>query len=316
MPQKGLSRSEAAPLMRGVINIQFTPFRSATEIDEEALRDNTRFMIEGGIVTGKGVQVIGGSNGEGFSLSDEEYKRLIEIVVDEAAGRVPIVVGCVRPGTQPVIRIAKYAEEAGADAIMVLSPFYYPDPSDDVVVEHFKSIAEATEIGIMIYNNSMVTGKDLSIECLQRLADNEHIIALKETTRNALKLREVAYKLSDRFTLNANSYRTLMPVDYAGGVVGHNNYIANYDPKSALEIDESGRGGNLEECQKMWERNLNLVKYVFTGDMYRMTAFGKEMCRIVGRPMGEYERPPMMKPTEEQSRKLKELMKEAGVNGV
>ena len=81
MSKHGLTPQEVKPMLAGVVNIQFTPFRSATEIDEEALRDNTRFMIEGGIVNGRGVQVIGGSNGEGFSLSDEEYKQLIQSIL-------------------------------------------------------------------------------------------------------------------------------------------------------------------------------------------------------------------------------------------
>jgi hypothetical protein len=74
MAKRGLTPQEVKPLLAGVVNIQYTPFKSATEIDEKALRDNTRFMIENGIVTGRGVQVIGGSNGEGFSLSMEEYR--------------------------------------------------------------------------------------------------------------------------------------------------------------------------------------------------------------------------------------------------
>jgi 4-hydroxy-tetrahydrodipicolinate synthase len=314
MAGKGLSRNEAKPLMRGVVNIQFTPFKSATEIDEEALRDNTRFMIEEGIVKGKGVQVIGGSNGEGFNLSDEEYGQLIEIVVDEAKGRVPIVVGCVRPGTIQVIKIAKMAEEAGADGIMVLAPFYYSNAPDDLVYQHFKAIADATEIGIMIYNNHAVTGKDMSIDCLMRLAEIDHIVALKEITPNIFKLREVAHRLGDRFTLNANTYRTLAPLDYQFGVVGHNNFIANYDPKAALEVDANDASGDFEKCQAWWVRNLPLVKYVFRGDMYRMTAFGKEMARIMGRPMGDFERIPLQRPTEAERKKLRELMIEVGMS--
>ena len=75
---------EIKPLLCGVITIQFTPFKSATEIDEDALRDNTRFMIENRIVEGRGVLIIGGSNGEGFSLSTEEYRQLIDVVAEEA----------------------------------------------------------------------------------------------------------------------------------------------------------------------------------------------------------------------------------------
>ncbi len=313
MSRNGLTPQEVKPLLVGLINIQFTPFKSATEIDEEALRHNTRFMIEGGIVTGRGVQVIGGSNGEGFSLSKEEYKRLIDVVVDEAAGRVPICVGCVRPATEPVIELAKYAEEAGADCVMVLAPHYYPNPSDDVVYKHFKAIADATNIGIMIYDNPGVTGKDLSVEALTRLAEIENIVALKEVTRNMFKLREVAYRLGDRFTLNANTYRWMMPLDYQLGVVGHNNFFGNIDPAFALRMEDVDMSGDFERSQELWTRSLDLYKFVFAGDMYQATAFGKEMARIAGQPMGSYERLPLQRPSEEERLKLRQLMEKAGM---
>ena len=313
MSRNRLTPQEVKPLLVGLINIQFTPFKSATEIDEEALRYNTRFMIEGGIVTGRGVQVIGGSNGEGFSLSGDEYKRLIDIVVDEAAGRVPICVGCLRPATEPVIELAKYAEEAGADALMILPPHYYPNPSDEVVYKHFKAIADATNIGIMIYNNPGVTGKDLSVEALTRLAEIENIVALKEITRNMFKLREVAYRLGDRFILNANTYRWMMPLDYQLGLVGHNNFFGNIDPAFALRMEDVDMSGDFERSQELWTRSLDLYKFVFAGDMYRATAFGKEMARIAGQPMGSYERLPLQRPSEEERLKLRQLMEKAGM---
>ena len=208
---KGLSPQEVKPLLAGVLNIQFTPFKSATEIDEVALRKHTEFMIEGGIVKGMGVQVIGGSNGEGFSLSEHEYRVLIDTVVSAAAGKVPIIVGCTRPATQPVIELAKYCKQAGADGIMVLAPHYYPGPSHDVVYKHFKAIADAVDIGIMVYNNPGVTGLDMPIELLDRLAEIENIVALKEITPNMFKLRRAAQRYKDRFTINANTYRWMMP---------------------------------------------------------------------------------------------------------
>ncbi len=313
MARVGRSRREVKSFLTGVVNIQFTPFESDTELDERALRDNTRFMIEGGLVNGKAVQTIGGSNGEGFSLSDAEYEKLIRIVVDEAAGAVPIVVGCLREGASQVINLARCAEKAGADAIMVLAPYYYPNPSDEVVYQHFKAIADATEIGIMIYNNPTVTGKDMSLECIERLASIDHIVALKETTPNVGKLRQVAAAYGERFALNANTYRSLMPFDYQMGIKGHNHFTANFDPKAALEIDAVDRSGDFQNCQDLWSRYLDLYNYVFTGDMYRATAFGKEMARIAGRPMGSHERLPLQRPGAEQRSRLRELMIKTGL---
>ena len=314
MSEKGMTPKEVKPLLSGVVNIQFTPFKSATEIDVDALRNNTRFMIEKGIVKERGIQVIGGSNGEAFSLSDEEYRCLIDIVVEEAAGEVPICVGCVRPATEPVIALAQYAEDAGADAIMMLAPHYYPNPSDDAVFQHFKKVADATNIGIMIYNNAMVTGKDMSMELLMRLAEIDNIVALKETTRDMYKLREVAYRLADRFTLNANTYRYLMPFDYQLGVVGFNTYLGNIDPAFALSIHDAALSGDFDRNQEIWKKTLDLYKFLIAEGMDKATALGKEMARIAGRPMGKYERFPLQRPTEEERQTLRELMKKAGLS--
>jgi 4-hydroxy-tetrahydrodipicolinate synthase len=313
MSKKGLTPEEVKPLLVGVANIQLTPFKSATEIDEEALRDNTRFMIEGGIVNGRGFQAIGGSNGEGFSMSMEEYKQLIDIVVDEAAGRVPICVGCIRPATMPVIRIAQYAEEVGADAVMVLAPHYYPYCSADAVHGHFKALADATNIGIMIYNNVTVTGQDLSVDLLRRLGAIDNIVAIKECTPNMSKLREVAYELKDRFAVIPNAARWLMPFDYQLGAVGYITIYGNVDPAYALRMHDVCLSGDFERAQDMWAKARGLANFIYTQGFDRTTAFAKEMARIAGRPMGSFERLPLMRPPEDERRKLHELMIEAGM---
>jgi len=304
---------EIKPLLVGINNIQFTPFKSAEEIDEEALRDNTRFMIEKGIVTGRGIQVIGGSNGEGFSLAMDEYKRLIDIVVDEAAGRVPICVGCVRPVTEPVIRIAEYAEEAGADCIMVLAPHYYPNCRPDVVYAHFQAIANATHMGIMVYNNPTVTGQDLSIDLLCRLGEIENIVAIKECTSNMAKLREVIYRLKDRFAIIPNATRYLMPFDYQLGAVGFITIYGNIDPAYALEMHDVSVRGDLQRAHEMWANALELSNFLYLGGYDRLTALGKEMARLAGRPMGSYERLPIRRPSEEDRQTLRRLMNKAGM---
>jgi len=309
---KGLSPKEVKPLLAGVLNIQFTPFKSATEIDEVALREHTEFMIKGGIVKGKGVQVIGGSNGEGFSLSEHEYATLIDTVVSVSAGRVPIVVGCTRPATQPVIELAKYAKQAGADCVMVLAPHYYPGPSHDLVYQHFKAIADAVDIGIMIYNNPGVTGLDMPIELLDRLAGIDSIVALKETTSNMFKLRRAAQRYKDRFTLNANTYRWMMPLDYQIGVKGFNTYFGNINPRLAIKMHETGLTGDFEKNNDLWLRMMDLYAYAFAGDMYRATAYGKEMVRLAGLSMGDYTRLPLRNVTEEERKTLRKLMEQAG----
>lgn len=314
MSKKGLSPQEVKPLMVGVVNIMYSPFKSGTEIDEEAVRSNIRFMIEGGIVKGRGVQVLGGSIGEGFSLSDDEYKRLIEVAVDEAAGRVPICVGCIRPATEPVIRIAKLAEEGGADCVMVLAPHYGSRSCHpDLIYAHYKRLADATNIGIMIYDNPGVNGIDMPIDLLLRLAEIDNIIALKLTTHSIFKVREVAFRLADRFTLNTVTYRYMMPFDYQIGVRGFNTMFGNIDPAYPLAMHDAALDSDFERCNEIWIKALPLYNYVYAGVPYQQQAWGKEMARIAGRPMGSYERLPVQRPNEEVRAKLREVMVQAGM---
>ena len=314
MSKNRISPQELKPLLTGVFNIQFTPIKSATEIDKEALRDHTNYIIEGGLVNGKGVTVIGGSNGEGFSLSDQEYRDLIDVVVDTAAGRVPVIVGCVRPGTRPVIELAKYAEKAGASGLMILAPHYYPNPSHDLVYEHFKSLAEETNIGIIVYNNPLVTGIDIPIKLVERLADIKNIVGLKETTSNMYRLRKVITRYKERFNINTNTYRWMMPLDYQLGAQGFNTYFGNADPGFAVRMHEIGASGDFDACHKLWSDMVELYDFCFShGDMYKASALGKEMVRIVGLSMGDYERLPLVRPSEAERDILRDLMKKGGM---
>lgn len=153
MPEAERGAGELIRNLRGVIHVQLTPFSEDGGLDEAALRENTRWVIEHGLVKGRGVLLVGGSLGEGFSLSDAEYRRLIDIATEEAAGKVPVCVGCIRPATRPVIELARYCEQAGADCIMVLAPHYFPNEPEEVIYAHFRAVAEATPLPIVVYNN-------------------------------------------------------------------------------------------------------------------------------------------------------------------
>lgn len=308
---------ELKPLLRGVVNVQVTPFKSKSDIDEDALRDNTRFMIENGIVEGLGVLAIGGSIGEGFSLSDREYKQLVDVVLGEAGGRVPVCVGCIRPTTQPVIELAKYAESAGADCIMVLAPHYYPNEPEDVVYAHFKAISEVTDLPIMIYNNPVVTGQDLSLSLLRRLAEIDQIIALKEGSPLISKLREEALILGNRLAILPCATPRTMPFDYQLGAVGFITWYANFSPAHALKIHDICRHHDLERAEETYARLRPLESYIESavraGGVSREIALVKEMCRIAGLPMGQTERLPVVRPGEDEHRRLRGLMCEVGL---
>jgi len=133
--------------IRGVNVVMVTSFRQDGSLDEEAIRKHTRFLIDQGIVEGSGVLIPGGSVGECFSMNLEERKKLAQIVVEEAAGKVPVFPGCNHSGTKLVIDLAQHAQNISADGVMVIPPYYWP-PSSKVIIQHYKEVAEAIDIAV------------------------------------------------------------------------------------------------------------------------------------------------------------------------
>jgi 4-hydroxy-tetrahydrodipicolinate synthase len=308
------SPQELKSLLVGVVNLQFTPFTPKGNIDESALRENTNFMIENGIVTGRGVQMIGGQVGEGAYLSDREFRQLIDIVVKEAAGRVPIGVATLRQSTRSIIDLAKYADEAGADFVLVMPPFYQGNIAcpPDIVVEHYRAIADAIDIGIMIHHDPKIVGQTLSTELVARLMEIEKIIAWKEDRMDFGGLRELCYRFRDRLMINANTYKIMIPLDYQAGIAGHNSFLPNVDPAFALRMHAIALSGDFQRAQELFVKTIDLYSYATGRGSTSIIEFGKEMARIAGRPMGS-ERLPHKRPAPSAQAKLREFMLQAGM---
>ncbi len=312
------SLQDLKPLLVGVINMHFTPFDEQGELDLAALRGHTHFMIENGIVNGRGVQVVGAQAGQGYFLSDREYRQLIEVVVRESAGRVPVGVGCIRPSTKAVLELARDAQALGADFVLVMPPYYLPlrACSRDKVLEHYHALAAAVDIGIMLHNAPNSTGQNLSSGLLNELAAIPQIIAYKEDRQDFGGLREVIYRFKDRFMINANSYKALIPLDYQSGLTGYNSFLANVDPAYALRQHDLALSGDFAACHAFWARALDLYDYMLTQPGYTFDELGKEMARLAGRPMGACERLPLRRPGEPERARLRGLMEAVGLGVV
>lgn len=173
---------------KGIYTALVTPFTDADEFDEIAFRGLIDFQIASGAA---GLLVIGGS-GEFVSLTPPERRRAIDVAIDQAARRIPIIVGALAPGTKEFQETVRYAAKAGADAVLVL-PSYYIKASADGIYEHFARVADSAAIPIVAYNNAGRTGVTLDVRILERLARIPSIVALKECERD---LAVVAAKIS------------------------------------------------------------------------------------------------------------------------
>ena len=176
--------------IKGSIVAIVTPFRNG-EIDEETFRE----LVEWHVESNTHCIVPVGTTGESATLSHDEHKRVIEICIDQVKGRVPVIAGAGSNNTKESLDLAQFAKEAGADAILMVTP-YYNKPTQEGLYLHYKTVAEEVEVPIIVYNVPGRTSVNLLPSTVARLSRLEHIIGIKEASGNLKQVSEVI-KLSD-----------------------------------------------------------------------------------------------------------------------
>jgi len=168
---------------KGILPVQFCPYtKDRNSVDLEALKKNTLFLVDFAKKGNKDVVIMtNGSTTEFYANSIEEQKSIIKTVVDAVDGAVPVIAGVSQAGTQETIKMARYAEKVGADCAMVVTPYYHT-PFREGLYQHYKAVAEAIGIGIMIYNNVAVSAANIDAELTARLSKIDNIVALKDNT--------------------------------------------------------------------------------------------------------------------------------------
>ena len=171
---------------RGVYTVMITPVDADGRANLAALADFTNWQIEQGI---HGLIPLG-STGEFLSLSEEDWDAVARTVIDTAAGRVPVLIGTGAEDTREAVRLSKKAEAFGADGVMIIPPFY-STPTDDELVQHYKTVAEAISIPIMVYNNPATSNVDMKPELLARIAEIKGCDYVKESTLEVFRIRDI-----------------------------------------------------------------------------------------------------------------------------
>src|SRR5437588_1811846 len=167
---------------KGSFTALVTPFKNGS-VDEKAFRA----LVDWQIAEGTSGLVPVGTTGESPTLSHEEHKQVVEWCVEQADGRVPVVAGAGSNSTREAIELAQHAEKAGADAVLVVTP-YYNKPTQEGLYHHFKAINDAIGIPIIIYNIPARCVVDMSVETMARLFDLEHIAGVKDATANMIRV--------------------------------------------------------------------------------------------------------------------------------
>ncbi len=223
-------------MFKGAIVAIVTPFKNG-EVDEEALRELIEFQIENGT---DGI-VPCGTTGESATLSHEEHDRVIEIAIDAVKKRVPVIAGTGSNSTREAIRLTKHACEAGADAVLMVSP-YYNRPTQEGLYQHYKTVAEEVPIPIFPYNVPSRTGSNVLPETLARLSTISNIVGVKEATGDLRQISKVIDLCGDDFIVLSGDDFTVLPILEVGGkgVISVTSNVAPADMAGMIDAFEAG----------------------------------------------------------------------------
>ena len=231
-------------MFEGVMTALVTPFKDG-EVDEPALRALVEEQIDAGI---DGL-VPCGSTGESATLSHEEHQRVVEIVVDGANGRVPIVAGTGSNNTREAIELTQHAKEAGADGALLISP-YYNKPTQHGLVEHYEAIAKATSFPLVFYNIPGRTASNIAPATQRSLAGVEYIVGVKEASGDIDQMAEVVRICPADFAVLSGDDAMTLPLLAVGGK-GVISTSSNVVPREMCEIVRAFRAGDTGRARQV-----------------------------------------------------------------
>ncbi|WP_208441436.1 4-hydroxy-tetrahydrodipicolinate synthase [Bartonella raoultii] len=245
-------------MLKGAITALITPFDDKGAIDEKAFCNFVEWQITQGI---KGVSPVG-TTGESPTLSHEEHKRVIELCVKQVAKRIPVVAGAGSNSTSEAVELAQHAEKAGADAVLVVTP-YYNRPNQVGLYTHFSSIAKAISIPIIIYNIPGRSVIDMSVETMRDLCQNfKNIIGVKDATSKIERVSEQREKCGKDFIQLSGDDCTALGFNAHGGV-GCISVSSNVAPKLCTDLHAACLRGDYETARELNDRLMPLNRAVF-----------------------------------------------------
>lgn len=245
-------------MFRGAITAIVTPFTEKGSLDEAALRKLVEFQIKNRI---DGI-VPCGTTGESPALGYEEHEKVIEIAIDAAKGKVPVIAGTGSNSSSEAIEMTRRAADAGADASLQVCP-YYNKPTQEGLYRHFSAIAGAVDIPLIIYNIQGRTGVNMETSTLARLAkEHSSIVGVKEASGSIAQMMDVIDSLPKSFDVLSGDDNMTLPLMALGGK-GVISVASNIIPKEMHELAEYALKGNFEKARKMHYELLPLFKGIF-----------------------------------------------------
>jgi 4-hydroxy-tetrahydrodipicolinate synthase len=275
-------------MFRGSMVALISPMRSDGSLDEKAFQE----LVEWQIAEGTEGLVPVGTTGESPTLSHAEHKRVVELCVEVARGRVPVIAGAGSNSTAEAIDFVKHAKAAGADATLVVTP-YYNKPTQEGMYLHFKALADAADLPLFIYNIPPRSVIDMSVETMARLARHPNIVGVKDATANLARPLHTRRACGADFIQLSGEDHTALSFNAAGGH-GCISVTANVAPRLCAEMHKAWREGRIAEAIGIQDRLVPLHDALFAETSpgpvkYAASLLGKgsDHCRLPMAPVSE-----------------------------
>ena len=286
------------PIFTGVATAIVTPF-----IKDKVDYDSFATLIEWQIQSGINAIVVAGTTGESPTLSDSEHKKIIEFCVEKVNGRIPVIAGTGSNNTTHAIMLTKYACKVGADAILLVCP-YYNKPTQQGLLSSYTKIASASTKPCILYNIPSRTGCNILPETIVKLSKHHNIVAIKEASGNISQITKLASLVKNKIDIYSGNDDQILPILSLGGK-GVISVLSNILPKQTINICKLFFEGKIEESRKLQLKYLPLINALFceTNPIPIKTALAKMgYCK-------NYLRLPLVKMQKENAKKLFDLMK-------
>jgi 4-hydroxy-tetrahydrodipicolinate synthase len=290
--------------LRGCGTALVTPFRSDGSVDEMALHQLVRWQVDSGI----DFLVPCGTTGETPTLSHDEWLRVIDVTIETAQGRVPIMAGATSNNTQEAVAKAREASErSGVDFILSATP-YYNKPTQEGIYQHFRAIADASQKPIILYNIAGRTGTNTDTSTLRRLADVPNVVGVKEASGNISQIAEVCATLPEDFLVFSGDDSITLAVIGLGGV-GIVSVVSNEIPAEMTRMTQAALANKWDVARSIFRKYLPLMQANF---IESNPGPAKAVLSMMGR-IEEVYRLPLVPMRPENRVKLEKVVSEVGL---
>jgi len=290
--------------LRGCGTALVTPFKHDGSLDEPALRDLVGWQVESGI----DFLVPCGTTGETPTLTHDEWLRVVDLTIEAADGRVPIMAGATSNNTREAVAKAKeISSRPGVDYILTATP-YYNKPTQEGIYQHFRAIAEASEKPLMLYNIAGRTGTNIETPTLLRLAQISNIVAVKEASGNISQIAEVCASVPENFQVFSGDDAVTLAVICLGGS-GIVSVVSNEIPAEMSRMTQGALANKWDTARLLFRKYLPLMQANF---IESNPGPAKAVLAMMGR-LEEVYRLPLVPMTKENRAKLEKVVAEAGL---